>query len=885
MTISKARSLKKEQHKTFDFQHVLYSLSNRIRQSLELQEIVSTTAEAIQTFLETDRVMIYRFQSDGSGEVLAESIQGDRLPSLLGLSFPSEDIPDHARETFVQSRLRIIIDVNSHHKTLNQLKDSETDKDYSIDDIRYSTVDPCHVEYLSNMGISSSITIPILYQNKLWGLLVSHHGEPRQYSQDELQVVQLLVDQLSIAIAQADLLHQTRQQVQYEFKINQIQKLLHSVYDVAEIRQSVLEKAVTTFDGNGGRLYVIANQTGQPPQVYICGEQPTIPGIEETSVWRQSLGLSLEPALQTTLNSTLKLRSSLKQSASDESGKELPIIHKNDSVEQYDSTPQSYSINDLYKDSKLKVLASAFDKTDISSILIIPLQYRHQCIGYLTLFRAAIDTQKLWAGHWDKDIRNARPRKSFEAWKEIKKNQARTWTSDEIRLAQAIGSHLYMAVMQRRVEELIRHQASHDQLTGLPNRLLFNERLSLALALAHQTGEMVGVMFIDLDRFKSINDTLGHSTGDQLLQLVTQRLKTSLSHYDTLARWGGDEFTLILPHLQATQNATQIAERIIAKLKAPFNFNGQELHITTSIGIVLAPYNGEDVETLLKNADTAMYRAKQHGRNNFQVYTPEMHTQTLDQLLLANDLYKAINRCEFVLHYQPQVDFKTGQIIGMEALIRWSHPERGLISPYHFIPLAEETGQIKAIGEWVILTACAQNKAWQMSGLAPIRVAVNLSACQFHQQGLVRFIEKALADTGLAPQYLEVEITESIAMQDVKTTISVLKELREMGVFISIDDFGTGYSSLATLKNFPLNTLKIDREFVKDLTTNSKDLALIKAILALGHGLDLMVIAEGVETVEQQEILRSLHCDALQGYLFCKPLAAEPATQMLKNCK
>ena len=442
-----------------------------------------------------------------------------------------------------------------------------------------------------------------------------------------------------------------------------------------------------------------------------------------------------------------------------------------------------------------------------------------------------------------------------------------------------MSNGFYMAVMQRRVENMIRHQASHDRLTGLPNRLLFEERLSLALAYAHQWGEMLAVMFLDLDRFKTINDTLGHASGDLLLQQVAQRLSKCLKQNDTIARWGGDEFTLILPQVQSAHDATKIAKRIIKALKTPFECNGQELHVTTSIGIALAPYDGEDAETLLKNADIAMYQVKQQGKNDFQLYAADMNTQALDQLVLANDLYRALNRGEFLLHYQPQVNLKTGQIVAVEALVRWQHPERGLVPPSQFIPLAEETGQINAIGEWVLQTACAQNRAWQEAGLPPIRVAVNLSARQFQQQNLVQSVDRVLAETGLEAQYLEVEITETIAMQDVKVTILVLEKLQAMGVYISIDDFGTGYSSLATLKQFPLNTLKIDQAFVKDLTTDAKDAALIRAIVALGHGLDLTVIAEGVETAEQQEFLRSVGCNAMQGYWFSKPLPAEAAAQ------
>ncbi|MBM0743558.1 EAL domain-containing protein [Phormidium sp. CLA17] len=849
---------------TFNYQGALNRITNRIRQSLELQEILSATAIETRAFLDTDRVKIYRFHSDGNGEVVAEAMSGNRLPSLKGLNFPASDIPAQARTLFIKARSRVIVDVTSQRKTISHLDDPQTGASLGTEHIRYAPVDACHAEYLAAMGVCSSLVVPILYHNQLWGLLVSHHAEPRQYSQDQLQVVQLLVDQVSIAIAQANLLSHARQQLCYETTINHISRLLHAPYDVVKIRQSVLEETVKALKGNGGRLYINADISGNAPQLYTSGAQPTLARIEESQFWQQVMGVS--------------------------AGKPLEYCDiLSEKSERYDdtlfdqptTTPQFHSIHDLYKNPQLQFLAPAFETTTIRSILIVPLQYRQQCIGCLSVFRQEVDTEILWAGQWNEDERNIRPRQSFEMWREVKKGLAQEWTADEIKLAQALGTHLYMAVMQRRVEDMIRHQASHDRLTGLPNRLLFDERLSLALAYAHQQGEMLAVMFLDLDRFKVINDTLGHTIGDQLLQRVSHRIAECLKKSDTIARWGGDEFTLILPQVCSANDAIKIAARIIRTLQAPFDFGEQEFHVTTSIGIALAPYDGEDVETLLKNADTAMYRAKQQGKNNFQLYAADMNTQALEQLVLANDLYKALNRNEFFLHYQPQVDLKTGQVVGTEALVRWQHPERGLIPPNQFISLAEETGQIVAIGEWVLHTACAQNQAWQDAGYPPIRVAVNLSARQFQRQNLAQLINRVLAETGLAARYLEVEITESIAMQDIHVTTAILNELRAMGVHISIDDFGTGYSSLATLKRFPLHTLKIDREFVKDSTTSVKDAALIQAIVTLGHGLDLDVIAEGVETVEQQKFLRSIGCDAMQGYLFSKPL---PATDIAQRC-
>lgn len=850
---------------------VLNRITSRIRKSLEIQEILTTTVEEVRAFLNTERVKIYRFHADGSGEVIAESIHGKQLPALLGLHFPAEDIPPQAREMFVKTRQRVIIDVVAQKKALNQLDSSETGESLLVEDIRYYPIDPCHAEYLTNMGVYSSLTLPILHQNQLWGLLVSHHSQPRQISQKELEIVQLLVDQLSIAISQANLLQQTRQQVQHEATLNQISCLLHSPASVTEIRQTVLAEIVKALKGSGGRLYITPEPTGAPAQLYTWGEQPSCE-LEESSYWQKIMGFP-----HTSPNQQYSYEELHGQNF-------LAIEHLGVSRDRSTPATMPYirTISDLYQEPQFELL-SAFATTAIRSLLIMPLQYRQECVGCFTVFRNQIETETLWAGRVNRDQRNVRPRESFAAWREIKKGQAQEWKHSEIKLAQALGNHLYMAVMQRRVEDLFRHQASHDPLTGLPNRILFEDRLSLFLAQAYRRGEMLAVAFLDLDRFKTINDTLGHAVGDELLQSVAQRLLSCLREGDTIARWGGDEFTLLLPHIDSPEDAAKLAQRILSSFKFPFRIGDRELHITTSIGIALAPYDGEDTQTLLKNADATMYRAKQQGKDNFQLYTPEMNKKALEQLVLANHLYQALNRDQFLLYYQPQLDLKTRQIVAIEALIRWQHPEFGLMSPNQFIPLAEETGLIGTIGEWVLQAACTQNRAWQLAGLPPIRIAVNLSARQFQQKSLLKTIARVLSETGLEPSCLEVEITESIAMYDVNFTISVLQELQDMGVSIAMDDFGTGYSSLATLRRFPLHTLKVDREFVHDITTDEKDAAIIKSVVALGHGLELNVIAEGVETWEQLNFLHAVKCDGMQGFLFSQPLPADAVVQFYRQ--
>ena len=419
------------------------------------------------------------------------------------------------------------------------------------------------------------------------------------------------------------------------------------------------------------------------------------------------------------------------------------------------------------------------------------------------------------------------------------------------------------------------HLAYHDALTGLPNRPLFMDRLILALAQSSRSNQKLAVFFLDLDRFKDINDSLGHSTGDGLLKAVAERIRRCIREGDTVARFGGDEFTLLIPKIDQVEDAAKIAQKILETLKIPFSIADHELFLTTSIGISIHPGDGSDPETLVRNADTAMYRAKDQGRDNYQLYAPAMNARALERLALENMLRKALSHRELVLYYQPVADMKTKSVVGVEALIRWRHPEMGLVSPAHFIPVAETSGLIIPIGDWVLRTACRQTKLWQKRIDPDLTVAVNLSARQFQQPNLTEEIAEVLEETGLGAKYLELEITESNAMQNAENTIYTLRELKALGVRIAMDDFGTGYSSLSYLKRFPIDTLKLDQSFVREITTDASDAAIATAVIAMAHSLQLKVIGEGVETEEQFAFLHQQKCDYIQGYLFSPPLAVE----------
>ena len=446
-----------------------------------------------------------------------------------------------------------------------------------------------------------------------------------------------------------------------------------------------------------------------------------------------------------------------------------------------------------------------------------------------------------------------------------------------------IGSQLGRVVERKRAREQLNYIATHDPLTQIPNRVLFSDRLVCAITQAKRNEKLIAVMFVDLDQFKRINDNLGHTQGDQVIKESAQRLRGCVRSCDTVSRWGGDEFALIFENIGRTKDVKKLCQKILEVLSKPFDVGGQECYITASVGVSLFPYDGENEETLLRHADTAMFRAKEGGRNSFQFFSQEMSAESSDKLVLENQLRHALERNEFILYYQPLVDVQTEQILGVEALIRWNHPNLGMIPPGKFIPLAEETGLIVPIGEWVLRTACAQNKAWQDMGLPPIRVAANLSAVQFRQSGIVKKIASILKETDLSPRYFEIELTESSLMNNKEETVASLKSLHDMGIHISIDDFGTGYSSLSYIKRFPIDTLKIDRSFVIEMTTNPDDAAFARAIIAMAKSLKLKVIAEAVETADQLAFLKTNFCDEFQGFYFSPAVPSDVLAAILRD--
>jgi diguanylate cyclase (GGDEF)-like protein/PAS domain S-box-containing protein len=434
----------------------------------------------------------------------------------------------------------------------------------------------------------------------------------------------------------------------------------------------------------------------------------------------------------------------------------------------------------------------------------------------------------------------------------------------------------------RAMSQQMTHSAQHDVVTNLPNRMLLNDRISQSISLARRQNRPLAVLFLDLDRFKYINDSLGHAVGDQLLQSVSNRLVAGVRNSDTVSRQGGDEFVILLSEISHPEDAATSARKILLSLSVSHSIEGHDLDITGSIGISIYPGDGEDAEALIKNADRAMYHAKESGRNNFQFFKPEMNLQALERQSLEGSLRHALERGEFLLHYQPKVNLFTGQITGAEALIRWQHPDRGLVSPAQFMPIAEDCGLILPIGRWVLREACKQAREWQDAGLPFKRVSVNVSATEFRAKTFLENVGTILRETGLKARCLDLELTEGVLMQNAKSTASVLQELKSMGMHLAVDDFGTGYSSLSYLRQFPIDVLKIDQSFVRQISEDPNDSIIVRAIIDMGKNLKQRVIAEGIETQEQLALLQSWRCTEGQGYLFSRPVPAAQFAQLLQ---
>jgi diguanylate cyclase (GGDEF)-like protein/PAS domain S-box-containing protein len=561
------------------------------------------------------------------------------------------------------------------------------------------------------------------------------------------------------------------------------------------------------------------------------------------------------------------------------------------------SRAMRYAIERKRAEERLRLAAQVFEST-MEGIVITDAEDRVVSVNPAFCAMTGFDSDEVTSQHRDMiwgDKLEAVPvsKEGSNGWRGEsflrRKNGERfpVWMSitDVLGLAREV-SHRVIVFAEitalKQTEARLHFLANHDPLTGLPNRLMFNERLHQALAIAQRVGDLVGVLFVDLDRFKNVNDTLGHTIGDKLLQQVAARIGACVRGTDTVARLGGDEFALILTNIQNAEDAQVVAQKTLSSLRPAFEVQGHEIYITASIGIACCPASDEVAEMLLQRADVAMYSAKSLGKDTFQLYIPEMDAVAYERMALENSLRRALERDEFLLHFQPQVSMNEHRIIGVEALLRWQHPELGLVAPVEFISLLEETGLILPVGDWVLMEACRQGKLWVDAG-NPVRVAVNLSVRQFMQSDLAGKVERALKESGLPAELLELELTESIFMENVEHNVDTLRRIKALGVSIAIDDFGTGASSLTYLKHFPIDTLKICQSFVLNVPTNPEDAAIASAVIGLAQNMSLVSVAEGVETAEQLDFLRERRCDHIQGFLFSKPMPASELTQVLAD--
>jgi len=514
---------------------------------------------------------------------------------------------------------------------------------------------------------------------------------------------------------------------------------------------------------------------------------------------------------------------------------------------------------------------------DISIIMISGLQNIESAIKSMRAGAFDYITKPFDFDHVESVIIRALEHQSLRLTKKLYENQL-----EELVTARTAELHEQIAERQC-AEEKVNRMAYYDSLTELPNPTLFRNRLTHELFSSNGSRQKSAIIFLALDRFKNFNDTLGHEIGDELLRGVAQRLTNSIRQTDTAAYFGGAEFALLLTNVGGAENAVKIAQNIKNALLPSYSCGGHELYLTASMGISMSPNDGDDCQTLLQNAGTALYRARQRGGDTCQFYTTDMHEIAFKRLSLENNLRCALERDEFILYYQPKVNVQSGKFSGMEALVRWQHPKLGIVSPNEFIPIAEDTGLITPLGEWVLRTACRQNVLWQRAGLPALCVSVNISLRQFQQTNLVEIVNQILVESGLKPEYLELELTESSIMKDADQAIETLHRLKRLGIKISLDDFGSGYSSLSYLKTLPIDVLKIDREFVRNITTDFKDVAIVKTIVTLARNLELKTIVEGVETGEQSAAVSGLGCDDLQGYFFSKPIPADSFELLLRN--
>ena len=805
----------------------------RMEQAADIDALARIAANELLATSGFDRTMIYRFDEDWNGEVIAEAKDAAVEVSFFGLHFPASDIPVQARRLYVRNALRLIPDVGYEPSALVPEFDFASGRSVDLSQAILRSVSPFHIAYLQNMGVRATLTISIVVGGRLWGLIACHHYQPRRLDYGMRAVCELLAHMLAWQIGA----RLNTEVLQEELRAN----VLLESYGNASV--AVGELAAGVLAGAEGMLELFA---AQGLSIRLGGE-----------MWRFG--------------------------AAPRDGAVIAQIAEALLASAVDGVASNHHVGEL-------VPAAAGDAEAASGALLIALSDDGD--EYVILFREEYIKNVYWGGDPNKPVTQSggtlRPRESFASYRETMRGRSARWTTPDRNAARSLRQRILerrQTLERGRAEERIRYLAHNDMLTQLPNRAAFHDALSASVATAARDGCMLAVLFVDIDRLKLFNDAFGHATGDLMLQAAAKRMRACVRRDDVVARLGGDEFVIALPKIGSEGEADLVAGKVLAAISEPLAVGDQpDLSFTASVGIALYPKDALEPETLLRHADLAMYRAKEQGRNEFKRFGAGDALPTYERLTFERRLQQGLAGDEFVPYYQPIVSAKDGELVSMEALARWNHPELGVLSPAHFIALAEESRLIVLLGEVMLRAACADCVRWRrVPGRERLRVSVNVSARQFREDGFLQTVLDTLAQTGLASDGLQLELTESMLMGNEAYAIKTLRSLADAGIGLAIDDFGTGYSSLSYLRRLPVEALKIDQSFVRDLTLLPDDTAIVEAIIAMAHSLKLNVVAEGVETAGQLDFLRAAGCDEIQGFYIGKPLRETGATAFVER--
>jgi diguanylate cyclase (GGDEF)-like protein len=814
------------------FAHVRTPVA-RMQAAPDISTLLHGAAADLRTISGFDRVMIYRFDQDWNGEVLAESTGGAAAVAYLGLRFPATDIPEQARRLYLRNALRLVVDVAYVPALLSPELDAQTNLPTDLSGAILRSVSPVHLEYLRNMGLGATLTVSIVVDGGLWGLIACHHLRPRRLDYVSRASCQFFGEMLAWQIGSRNVASTLRENLHASAIITAYDRSLVAYRSVADGLVANPQELVELFKATG-----LAVRLGDDIRRY--GATPA----DDTAL--AEIAASLQPSVDEGI-------------AASESVAKL--------------APDSLMLPQCATGALLIVLSERSDE-------------------YLLLFRPEVSESINWGGDVREPVTERdgilRPRASFQLWREVVSGRSTRWSKQDLAnaaLLRALVMERFKNIQRRSAGDRLRYIAEHDSLTDLPNRASLNETLRVLIREAKANDEMLGVLFIDVDRFKLFNDEFGHAAGDGILQAAAKRMKASIRHTDFIARLGGDEFVVVARRISREADAEALARKLLAAISEPLEITGpKRIQFTISVGIAIYPRDAKDADALLQQADLAMYQVKRRGRNGYEAFDLAKTSPKYETFTLERRIDEGLRNGEFVPYYQPIVDLGTGRLVAFEALARWNHPEHGVLLPFGFIPVAEDSDSIVTLGTFMLRAACEALVRWRTRlGREKLVVAVNVATRQFRKSGFLDIVLRVLADTGLPADALQLELTESMLIGD-DGSIATLEALAEAGIGISIDDFGTGYSSLSYLTRLPVDLIKIDRSFVSAINKEPEGNAMVRAIIGMAHSLNLSVVAEGVETAEQLAVLRAERCDKIQGYLVAKPLSPSDATRLIESC-